>query len=270
MNMLEAVYGKDGVKVKVNADLNFDAHEKETTVYDPNNVVVSEHSIKETTDNNVGPNSGSPVDDNMGNRAEDNVDNGTTTHEEITKNYEISKENNKLIKAPGSVERLTVSVILDGVLDNATRTSVTNAVSSAVGLSKDRGDLISVEGLPFDTGSKDNTNTDIEDMEKEAQKAKNMKLYTTIGIIAGLLLLLLIIFIVIRRRKNKDEDIELEGIDVVLDDEAPIEETPKFKPIQLDVENEKSHIENQIRKYATDKPEQVAEIIKAWLAEDER
>ncbi|MEW9093606.1 MAG: flagellar basal-body MS-ring/collar protein FliF [Clostridiaceae bacterium] len=270
INMLEAVYGKDGVKVKVNADLNFDAHEKETTVYDPNNVVVSEHSIKETTDNNVGPNSGSPVDDNMGNRAGDNVDNGNTTHEEITKNYEVSKENNKLIKAPGSVERLTVSVILDGILDNATRTSVTNAVSSAVGLSKDRGDLISVEGLPFDTGSKDNVNTDIEDMEKEAQKAKNMKLYTTIGIIAGLLLLLLIIFIVIRRRKNKNEDIELEGIDVVLDDEAPIEETPKFKPIQLDVENEKSHIENQIRKYATDKPEQVAEIIKAWLAEDER
>ncbi|WP_315114341.1 flagellar basal-body MS-ring/collar protein FliF [uncultured Clostridium sp.] len=270
INMLEAVYGKDRVRVKVSADLNFDAHEKETTIYDPKNVVVSENSIKEITNNNEGPNSGSPVDDNMGNRAEDNVNNGTTTHEEITKNYEVSKENNKLIKAPGSVERVTVSVILDGVLDNATRNSVTNAVSSAVGLDKDRGDLVSVEGLPFDTGAKDGTNKDLDDMEKDAEKARKMKLYTNLGIIAGVLLLSLIIFIVIRRRRNKDEDVELEGIDVVLDDETPVEEVPKFKPIQLDIEDEKSHIEKQIRKYATDKPEQVAEIIKAWLAEDER
>ena len=35
LNMLEAVYGKDKVKVKVNADLNFDAVEKNSVTYDP-------------------------------------------------------------------------------------------------------------------------------------------------------------------------------------------------------------------------------------------
>lgn len=270
INMLEAVYGKDRVRVKINADLNFDAVQKESTIIDPNNVVVSEHTIKETTQNNQAPNSGSPVDDNMGNRNDDNDNNTSTTHEEVTKNYEVSKEISKEAKAPGSVQRLTVSVILDGALDNATRNSVTNAVSSAVGLSANRGDLISVEGLPFDTKGLEGINKDLEEMAKEEEKAKKMKLYTNIGIGTGIILLLIVTFIMLRRkRKEEDDDVE-SGINMIIDDETPIDEKPKFKPIQLDTEDEKTHVEKEIRKYATEKPEQVAEIIKAWLAEDER
>lgn len=43
-----------------------------------------------------------------------------------------------------------------------------------------------------------------------------------------------------------------------------------FKPIQLEEESEGAYIEREIRKYATEKPDQVIEIVKAWLAEDER
>lgn len=45
--MLEAVYGKDKVKVNINTDLDFDAVKTNSVTYDPKNVVVSEHSIKE-------------------------------------------------------------------------------------------------------------------------------------------------------------------------------------------------------------------------------
>ncbi|KAJ49909.1 flagellar M-ring protein FliF [Clostridium tetanomorphum] len=271
LNMLQAVYGKDKVKVKVNADLNFDAIEKSNVIYDPKNVVVSEKSVKDTTKDGANGASGSPVDDAMGNRIGANADGSTTTHEENTKNYEISKSEDKTIKAPGDVERLTVSVILDGTLDNATRSSVTNAVSSAVGFDQRRGDTISVEGLTFDTSNQDKINKDLEEMKKEEERLKRNKLYTIIGAAVAIALIALIIFLIKRKKRNEElDELEPQGIDVVIDDEVPVEEKPKFKPIELDVEDEKSHVEKEIRKYASDKPDQVAEIIKSWLAEDER
>lgn len=272
--MLEAVYGKDKVKVKINADLNFDAAQRQSTIYDPKHVVVSEKSIKDTTnDKNVA--SGSPVDDAMGNRVQDKKNGNVTTHEENTKNYEISKTEDKTIKAPGSVNRVTASVILDGVLDNATKTAVENSVKSAVGYDEKRGDSVSVEGIPFDTSYKDSAKKDLEDMNKEVLKKKQAKMYALYAVLAAIILGAIIAFIIKKRREKaeeealEEEELEPHIIDQVIDDNEVKEEEPKFKPIELEEENEQTRIEKEIRKYAMDKPEQVVEIIKSWLAEDE-
>ena len=273
LNMLEAVYGKDKVKVKVNADLNFDAVEKDSVTYDPKNTVVSEKNVKDTNKDAGNSASGSPVDDAMGNKIAKNPDGSVTTHEEATKNYEISKSQDKTIKAPGAVERLTVSVVLDGALDNATKTSVNNTVASAVGYKQNRGDTISVEGIPFDTTAKDNINKDLEQMKNEEAAQKRKKLYTILGIVGGLAVAALAAYLIIRKRREdeeEEEEILPKNIDTVIDDNTPVEDQTKFKPIELDVENEKTHTEKEIKKYATEKPEQVAEVVKSWLAEDER
>ncbi len=89
----------------------------------------------------------------------------------------------------------------------------------------------------------------------------------------GVLLLLgAIIFFVIKKRKNDEEyEEDEEGLDILIDDSgSETKQIPKFKPIDLEAQDEKTHVENEIRKYAKDKPDQVAEIIKSWLAEDER
>jgi flagellar M-ring protein FliF len=41
-------------------------------------------------------------------------------------------------------------------------------------------------------------------------------------------------------------------------------------PINFEEENENNHIEKEIKKYASEKPDQVADIIKSWMTEDER
>lgn len=272
MDMLSAVYGKDKVRVIVNADLNFDVQETDKITYDPKNVVVSEKNIKTTEKGTQGEVTGSPVDDNMNNEIEQNADGSITTHEENTKNYQISESKEKVIKAPGDVNRLTVSVILDGVIDNATRASVSNSVMSAVGYSQARGDSISVEGLAFDKELENKVKDDLEAMEKEDAKATLMKKYGLIGIGVILLLAAIIGIILWRRshRKEEEEILPLSHIDTVIDDEIELEQKPKFKPIELETETEISHTENEIRKYAIEKPDQVSEIIKSWLAEDER
>lgn len=273
LDMLSAVYGRDKVKVIVNADLNFDAQETDKITYDPKNVVVSEKNIKTTEKGTGNTSTGSPVDDNMNNRIETNADGSVTTHEETTKNYQISESKEKIIKAPGDVKRLTVSVILDGTLDNGTRTSVTNVVMSGVGYNQARGDVISVEGLAFDTELANKAESDLKQMEEEAAKAENMKRYILIGLGAALVLAAVIGVLLRRRGRRKEQEEEQilpQHLDTIIDDEIELEEKPKFKPIELETETENSHTENEIRKYAIEKPEQVAEIIKSWLAEDER
>lgn len=278
-DMLEAVYGKDKVKVKINADLNFDAQQTDTTTYDPKTVIVSQHTIKDSTNGGSTVNSASPVDNNMVNSTTTTTTNSNgsvTAHDEATTNYDVSKVEDKTIKAPGQVKRLTTSVVLDGNLDAQTKNAVNNLVVSAVGFDTNRGDSISVEGLPFDTTLKDNAKKDLNAMNQAAAQANKIKLYAEIG--AGVLALGLIIggIIIFLRKKKKNTEaqedlLEPKGIDVLIDDntkEQPAQ--PQFKPIDFEANNEKVHMENEIRKYAKDKPEQVAEIIKSWIAEDER
>lgn len=276
LDMLEAVYGKDKVKVKINADLNFDAQQTDTTTYDPKTVIVSEHNIKDNANGGSTANSASPTDNNMVNTTTTtttNANGSVTTHDETTKNYDVSKVEDKTIKAPGQVKRLTTSVVLDGNLDAQTKNSINNLVVSAVGFDTNRGDSISVEGLPFDTTLKDNAKKDLDAMNKAIDQANKVKLYTEIGagVLVGALLIAGFIIFLRRRKKVNEEFIEPKGIDVVIDDnDEEKQPQPKFKPIDFEANNEKVHLENEIRQYAKDKPEQVAEIIKSWIAEDER
>ncbi len=272
--MLEAIYGKDKVKVNINADLDFDAVQQDSTTYDPKSVVVSEHVATSGDAGSTTNVSRSPVDNNMTNSATNtntavSTGNGST---DITRNYDVSKVEQKTIKAPGSVKRLTTSIALDGNMDDATKNSVRNLVISAIGYNDARGDSISVEGLPFDTTTKDNAKKDLDAINAANAKAQKQKLYMYIA--AGAAALLVIgaaIMMAMKRRRKEEEELEGEiipkGLDVII---GEAQEKPLFKDINLEVENENTHMENQIRKYAKDKPEQVIDIVKTWLAEDER
>ncbi|MCT8976111.1 flagellar basal-body MS-ring/collar protein FliF [Clostridium sp. CX1] len=278
LSMLEAIYGKNKVKVKVNADLDFDAVQQDSVTYDPKSVVVSEHGVKDSSTVPGTNSSSSPVDNNMTNAAGTNTNNGASTHEETTKNYDVSKVEQKTIKAPGAVKRMTASVALDGNVDDATKVSIRNLAVSAIGYDDKRGDTISVEGIPFDTSITDDVKKDLDSMNKAAEQAKKVKTYAAIG--AGVAVLLgLVVALILWRRKKKAEEEELmqeqitpQGIDVIIGDDGVqgAKGPSKFKPIELDEENERTHVENEIKKYAKEKPDQVADIIKSWLAEDER
>jgi flagellar M-ring protein FliF len=294
-DMLETIYGKDKVKVVVNADLNFDDTQKKVTTYDPKNVPVSEQTETDATPNANTQNSGSPVDNNMvnGTSSTTTTSNGITT-EKRTTNYNVSTSEEKTIKAPGEVNRLTTSVVIDGKLDDAAKSSVKNLVVSAVGYDAARGDTISVESMAFDTTAQDNAKKDLDSINQEITEQKRKKMYELIGAGVACLLITLLIASALRKKvkdTEKEQDMELQpkGLDVVIGDQVKelqeaaeakeqtaeielpkVQPKEKFKPVELDVENEQMHVESEIRKYAANKPEQVAEIIKTWMAEDER
>jgi len=270
VDLLEPSIGANKVKAIVNVDLDFDSKQKTQTVVDPNKVIVSQENNKEgNTAGTAGTTSQSPVDNNMTNAITNTTgDKSTSSKENQKTNYEIGKSESKVISAPGKVQRLTASVIIDGNLDDATKLQLENVVGNAIGLDALRGDKVSVVGMPFDTTAKVQAQTEIDAMTAEAATASRNQMIIIAGIL-GALLLGLIIFLVIKRRKKKKVENE-QLLNTLIDDSIIPKEPETFDPIEFESKSQKSHLENEIKKYAMDKPEQVVEIIKSWMTESER
>lgn len=263
--LLEAIVGKNKVRVAINADLDFDSKQKTETVIDPNKVIVSQQTVREENTGGTSGASGSPVDENMSNTITDgNGESTTSTREEQTTNYEVGKSESVVISAPGEVRRLTTSVIVDGALQANMQVALENAVANAVGLNTERGDQVSVVGIAFDPTANGNTVTN------PFEEEKSNPLYLYLGIGAGLVLLAsVIIFIIIRRKKNKEEE-EPGLLDVVIDDKISKLNEDMLKPIDFNTTNPQTHVESEVKRYASEKPEQVVDIVKSWLVESER
>jgi len=269
ISMLEPVIGTGKITSSVKVDLDFDSKQKTETIIDPSKVIISQHTIKEINNSNDGTTSESPVDNNMSTTIDENSGTTNSTKEEVSTNYDTGKTETQTISAPGEVKRLTATVFINGNLDGNIQTAIEDAVANAIGINLERGDSISIIGMQFDSLSQETNQEDIDainDLLKE-EKTKQLILYGSIGIITLIILTAVIVFI---RKKSKNKNEEDENIlNVVIDD---IIEEPTIKPKKINFEpsNEQIHVENEIKKYATDKPEQVADIIKSWLAENER
>lgn len=268
--LLSPKYGK-GVQATVDVEANFDAAEKTSTSWEKDPVVRSEKTIKDTNTTTSENANRSPVDDNMSNTYT-NGDSGNTSssHEEITKNYEVGKVEEKVISAPGSIKRISASVIVnDEELSEEDRAKIKSTVSAAIAYNQTRGDIISVEGMKFNSGLTDPAQEAAEKAAEEEANAKKMLMYKYIGAGAAALVLLIIILVSFRKTKKKEQgETETEGIDLLIDDNIDPKDT--LAPINFEEENENTHIEKEIKKYASEKPDQVADIIKSWMTEDER
>lgn len=270
IDLLEPIVGKDKVKAQVNAKLDFDSTQKTETTIDPNKVIVSQDTLKEFNTNGTGDTvTESPVDNNMSNQIVDNNNgNNTSTKEEQKTNYDSGKSETKTISAQGKVLRVTASVMIDRTLTDDEVDQLTQSVSNAIGLNPVNGDQLSVAGMPFDTTAADKAQADIQQMDaEEAAKKKNMMMI--IGGIAAAAVIGLLAFIIIKRRKKKEEEDE-QLFDTLIDDTIVPKEPEAFDPIDFETQTQNTHLENEIKKYATEKPEQVVEIIKSWLNENER
>lgn len=270
LSMLETVFGKDKVTVKINADMDFDSKSITTISYDKDAIIRSQHKIKESSNDSSGAGAGSsPIDNNMSNTlANSSSQSSNTQREEELTNYEVGQTEEKIIKAPGEVKRLSVSVIIDGSLNDAEKQTIKNIVAAATGYDEARGDQINIEALAFNYEAKEKAQKDLEEIQKQLEQKEKIKQYSYIGA-AGLALLFgLIAFIRSSRRKKKEKELEQQHhLDVVISDVLP---KPQVEYQPLLNEEEEMDLEKEIKNYASKKPEQVVEVIKTWLAEDER
>lgn len=269
MNLLGDVFGRDKLKVSVNADLDFDAEEKTTIeYYDP---VLRSEQLRVTGDDiDIQPDDGN-IGYTDSNIIKEVTGQGSTY--ERTKNNEISNETTNKVKAPGEVRRLTTSVVYKGQLSNRQIQDIERVVSAATGYDYERDDQISVVGIDVtqeDLVTTDPENTDtILGFSKEAVKDNLWK------IILGLILLLLVIALIIRtirsRKAKEDMEDELEELEEIYqtyakEDEEKVEEVEEEDDKEIEVIMDSD--EAKARQYAEEHPDLAADLIRAWIKDE--
>ena len=274
--LIEPVVGRGKVKASVNVDLNFDAVEKKITNYS-NPQVRSENVQASGKQAEIKQAQTGQVNDNVDNVTGDaNNDNASYNR---TVNNELNTETTKIINAPGSINRMTSSVVINGDLSAGDAKNIRKLIQGALGYDKKRGDTVSVQAVNFARAKSAK--------KKAAKKPAKKTNWVLIGalIAAGVLTLGTIIFLVIRRRRRLAEEEEYydDDYDVDVTDEGEEEEETKEGAEELDpeilAEQERQRKETETKRkiavsteqrakeYATKHPDVVADLISAWVKE---
>jgi len=268
--------GRAVVSVRADVDLSQSDTTSETYTYDQGTPPVSEST---TTENYTG--SGTPVGGVLGPEnmpdAADNAGGSDSSYEKesTTSNNAVGKTTTVTEGAPGGLNRLTVSVVMDqAVAGNLNQQQIRDLMTTAVGLDEARGDDITVASMPFDTTAADQAAAEME-AAREAEAAEQMwSMIRTGGIAAGIALVVLVVWLRSRRRDEIEEEYEpLELSDDMLAelDRLRIQSTREGVPIdnrQLELEAaERQKVRGEISTMVSERPDEVAAMLRGWLSE---
>ena len=196
------------------------------------------------------------------------------TKTSTTENNSVNKVTERTTQAPGSLTRQSVSVVVDSrSVADLDITALREAVTAAAGIDTERGDVLSVARMPFDTTTADAATAALGEAKAEAAAAQKSELIRT-GVIAGAVLLLAVVaFLVSRkRRKRRPEPVDLGEMQVLeqagqgeLDwiDEAA--DARSLLPRQRTPETAERR--SEVIELVERQPDDVAELLRGWLAD---
>ena len=193
-----------------------------------------------------------------------------------TVNNAVGKVTERVVSAPGTVERLSVSVVVDR--DAVARTdmlALQDTVSAAVGLDAARGDVVSVTQMPFDVGDAEAVAAELEAAKKEAAAAEQGDLIWN-AVLAGLVLLVVLATLIMgARRKKRSQPVDL-GLYAPVDDEAdelPAIPAPRVEALPAAIDPEAAQLasltsqRDEVIDLVDREPAEVAELLRGWLAD---
>jgi flagellar M-ring protein FliF len=305
-NMLNTAIGPNRSVVQVYVNMDWTEREITSETFDSTPVVSSQSTVNEIYTTDMTELSGIPgATSNLPDTAPDTT--ATTTadgtvpiyqREEDITNYEISSVQSHEIVQPGEIERVSLSVLVDGVTDEAQLAVLQDAIVAAAGIDSTRGDVVSVQSLTFDRTYEETVNEEIATQQTQS-------LIFTIAQYVGIALLLIIVFWYIARLlKNlkmasvevwtpvlqpvsqvsgyggEEEKILFVEEAVEKEDKAMPEEKKEEKP-KIDIEKmvkeriqvptaEEEQMTRLINRVAEENPASIAEIIQMWLSQDKK
>src|SRR5262249_3691385 len=106
-------------------------------------------------------------------------------------NYEISKTVEKLTKTPGTIDRLTVGVLLDGPLEEIQVQAIERLVAAQAGIKPERGDVVTVASMPFDRSLQ-------EAQKRQMQEAAQLEFYYNMAKVGAAVLISLFVLLFLR------------------------------------------------------------------------
>jgi flagellar M-ring protein FliF len=303
--LLDTTLGSNRSVVQVTVTLDWTEKEVSSQTFNPTpEAVRSEQNLSETYTTDSGVASGIPG-------VTSNLPDGTTetttgtesnlvyARTEQTTNYEISSVETTETIYPGEINQISLSVLVDGVTDQQQLSVLENAISAAVGINRDRGDVISVQSLTFDR-------TYVEQQQDElAQSDKTQTIITIVEIVAVVLIAFFLLWYISRLLRN----LKLASVEVwepvmkpayqmaggpsmtsempsiigslaqaeermAAEEEKPPAPLPDLAKLVASKKVQQTPEEEQMQRIlsrmAEDNPAGVAEIIQMWLSEDKR
>ncbi len=293
--LLDSVLGPN--RSVVQADVRLDWTERETTrqAFDPTAAVIrSSQVISESYKTSGGVIGGIPGSEtNLPPTTTETTTEGAFSDYKRTENitnYEVTQTEISEVTPPGQIQRVSLSVLVDGVSDPTELKKLQSAIAAAVGIDETKGDILSVESLSFDR-------TYYEEQAAELEESRKMDLYIKIG--QSVLAVFIFAFLLwyVQRMLSKLKVASTEAWTPILRPVAEvalpqgavqqpvstpqpmaeqIEELPRslteiVKDFDIPTPSpEDEELQKTITEIAQENPASLAEIIQMWLSEDER
>ena len=275
--LLDKTMGADNAMVRVSATLDFSQVEKTEELFDAEEPVIRSEQVTQEQ-NGTSTTGGIPgVQSNLqGISPLQGGDTGSSSSTRTT-NYEISKTTSKIINPVGTVQSLSVSILVADKKIPATdgnpettqpRTteelrSIESMVSAALGLAPDRGDQIQVISMPF---------TSVPEAALIAQQKPDTFFYhylplIKIGLVAfGVLLLYLLLVRPIIKTMRGDVEEHYKTVEA-MEQERLETERAKLLEEQEKAEDVAEDPLVVLRREVIADPSATAHILKNWLLE---
>ncbi|MFK7988916.1 MAG: flagellar basal-body MS-ring/collar protein FliF [Sandaracinaceae bacterium] len=283
--LLDASLGAGVAVVRVSADVNMSREEQLFETYDPERTATRSLELEEERDPSAeGAGQGVPgAASNLpgGQGAEAGPDTTGLSRRTERRNFEITKTVRRAVTPVGRIARLTVAVVVDGnwtgegdertfaPREEEEVTRIRSLVSTAAGINADRGDVVTVECVPF-ASSADPPAAFVED--------PFAPYLPYVPYAAGVIvfLVLFVYFLLWRRRRKKEEEaaqeermraIEAGEIDE-LDTPVPVGALPdKPEPSAQKTLGDYESLRALSLEVARRDPELAARVVRGWLAE---
>jgi flagellar M-ring protein FliF len=248
VSLLTPVLGPGNVVAQVSADINFNQETVVSDLFSPPQkngpLVKSLDQLRSTvTGSAQPPGTGSNIPTYGA------TGGGTSTSTHITQQNAINETQQTLRVAPGTIRRLTVSVIVNRQLTPAQQAALTQVVEAAIGYDPARHDQIIVQGLPFNTSLE----SAVAKATAAAVGAANLRNWILLGgLLAGLVLLLTLGMMLTRRLTARRTE--------PVAPPTPLGPGPEVSPEDRTME--------ELARLVRQNPDAAAEVVRGWLREE--
>ncbi len=260
LSILDPIIGPGKSVVKISAKLNFEQVEQTIENYDSDNPAVrSEEKITESTS-----------EENTGETGKGTV--ASNSIENVVTNYEINRTVQHIVNEVGNVDRLWVSIVVDGVIKKTEGADgiseeyvprapeeldrLANLIKSAIGFDMERNDVLEIANVEFlrenyDYSESYFTRENFEDLIEIGYK---------------ILLFLIALIVLSKIRKAVKSYIKTKKVEAKR--KAAAAEAEKKRRELLPKINNEPKLVDHMREIAKDQPNEVAKVIKTMLSQD--
>jgi flagellar M-ring protein FliF len=268
-SMLDGVLGADKSVIRVTAELNFQQLERTSETFDPD--FPSIRSEERTKTSNT---SSDQTADTNGTRADENS-------ETVVTNYELNKTVEHIVNAVGTIDRLSIAVLVDGTYtptENGKGTTeltyqprspeeldrLSAIVKNAVGFDSQRNDQVEMLNIAFD---RQNLDQEKEQLDSMYQRDFYLDIIKKIGYV-----LLAIVLLFYLKKKSKKLFAALAKLGPpakIISSSQAAEESSFEEPAAKRVlpEKRRTRLVDEMQEAAKQQPEEIARVVRTMMIE---